>query len=301
MEIIDIRANKYFGILKDFDFDNITRDTFHLLVEKDIFDVYELSNCYKSNDDYFGIELNEQKYTFGDFFLFNKKEYVLKKSIISEMINRKNWVMKAFHDLDSITNEIELLVEAEFIPEKKIDVLENRRKAYFNQIRNATFYLLFKNNVEVRSYKSWEEYVTIEFLEEDGSKYIADYLKGKIKYLPSSLEYDWNDYFIFSFINDYCDMKRSEILGIEVAIKELASKELDVSKQILLFEKLRHFDNWDDLSAHKKAKLINLLINKSEDNIRKTFSNIDKKDSELTDKFKKDNLEVENLIKSILG
>ena len=42
---------KYFGILKDFDLDNINKDTFPKLIEADIFDVAELSPEYKTKDD----------------------------------------------------------------------------------------------------------------------------------------------------------------------------------------------------------------------------------------------------------
>ena len=78
---------KYFGILKNFDFDNININSINELIEKRIFDEFDLSNCYLNDEDYFIAD--SATWEFGDFFIQNRKEYHLKKEVYIEMISLK--------------------------------------------------------------------------------------------------------------------------------------------------------------------------------------------------------------------
>lgn len=207
--------NRFYGVLKSFDFNTINRESFPVLLNSGIFNELELSNCYKSSDNYFGIELDNDTWSFGDFFLFKGKEYYLKKEIYTEMVFRKNWTLKSFSNVNFITNQIEVSIENELIPKNKIQIIDDNFKLYFNQIRNKEYYSLFKNQTETNDYKCWEEYFIDEIVEKQNFDFLVNFLKGNNDYIPSEIKQQWEDYFLVSEISDYCNLKITAILCTE--------------------------------------------------------------------------------------
>ena len=114
-------VTKYYGILRDFDFDKININSFKKLVEIGIFDEHELSDVYKNDEENFVLDTDIRD--FFDFFIYNKKEYYLKKEIYAEMIYVKNWQLETFNNVSYFTEEIEVLLISEFLLENKLKIV----------------------------------------------------------------------------------------------------------------------------------------------------------------------------------
>lgn len=268
---------KYFRILENFNFNNINKENFPTLIEAGIYDEFDLSPCYKRvpkesyETEYFGIELFDEN-SFSEFSLYNDKEYHLKKEVFSEMIYVKDWMLNSFYDSDIElrTNEIELLVAQELILENKIKVIEDNYKKYFSQIANKKFYLLYKNNSKTWGYDTWEEYVYHEYFDCKNEDFIANFLKGDDKFLPTELNKLWNSYFIFSGVSDYCEEKKNELLNIKPSTMSDKNKEEKryLSFRLAFFEELMKINNWDDMSASLKGKILTHILGDYHTNIR---------------------------------
>lgn len=248
--------NRFYGILKSFDFNTINRESFPVLLNSGIFDELELSNCFKSNGDYFGIELNNDTWSFGDFFLFKGKEYYLKKEIYTEMVFRKNWTLKSFSNVNFITNQIEVLIENELIPKNKIQIIDDNFKLYFNQIKNKEYYSLFKNQTETNDYKCWEEYFIDEIVEKQNFEFLVNFLQGNNDYIPSEIKQQWEDYFLVSEISDYCNLKITAILSKQKSGINKKSNIKDLS------EPINNTNLSDIIFKPNGEKMFNFLISK---------------------------------------
>lgn len=206
-------VTKYFGKLKGFNFEKINKESFLTLISSGIFDEYELTSTYKNDDDYFTLDSDTME--FGDFFIFNRKEYHLKKEIIFEMIYVKNWCLETFENANYITNEIETLVISEFQLENKLRILEENYKKYFDQITDKKYYGLYKNESFTDGYENWKQYIISDIIDNENYKSAAKFLNRDSTFFSDEIESQWNDYFVFSKISDYCEEKRNLLLGFK--------------------------------------------------------------------------------------
>ncbi|MBF6641809.1 hypothetical protein IVB69_09995 [Flavobacterium sp. J49] len=296
---------KYYRILKGFDFENIIKNTFEVLIESGIFEEQELSDSQKNDDDFF---INDDDVmTFGDFFIHNRKAYYLKKNVLWEMIYVKNWQLNAFFDSDieHATDEIALLIEAEFKQEDKIKLIEDSYKKYFSLIEDKQYYALYKNKTKTNGYASWEEYFLDEILGHERYEYISEFLKGEVKFLPAALDKNWTDYFIFSGISDFCEKKKNELLNKPSTMsEENKEKKRDMSFRLSLFEVILSSNKFANATANKKGELLTHLFGDHPDNIKHYYLQVEKKQNgkfKEGGKWAKEQAEAEEIVKKILG
>ena len=297
---------KYYGSLKDFNFKDINKDNFNMLIKSGIFDESETSYVGKNYED-LAIEFGSYS-GFCDFFLFNGKEYNLKREVVLEMIYVKNWMLEAFckDDVEShILNDIEILVNGEFSTENKLKILEENYKKHFNLIEEKTLYSLYKNGTETLGYKSWEELINEEIYDSNQPEIVEAFLIGINNYFPQELANKWKDYYIFSEINDYCENKKNLILNITPKTMEENQnsnvKNIDLSFQIAVLEEIRTIKNWDGLNASEKGKIIHLMIGKNCDNIKKIYLSYEQKPNKMKDKYEKDRQKAMEEINKIIN
>lgn len=300
-----MKKYNYYGVLKGFDFKKINAVNFLKLIEKNLFDVYELSEIYKKPGEYFGLELEKIDWVFSDFFLFNGKEYHLKNEVFLEMYNFKNNFIEDFNDLESIYNEIYLAIEKEFQTENKMKVIEKYYNEYFSIVKNSDYYLLYKEGIRTKGYHSWFQYFKSDIVEEEDFTSVENFLKGVSSFLNSKINEEWNTFYIVSKVCDFCSKKRKEIEN--PSKNEISSNEgltnksnkneiMDTSKQVLLLEAIIASPKWGNLSATKKGEIVSLLIGKNKDNIRNVYLQLDKPNSEMSQKIKDDMNEINKLI-----
>mgnify|MGYP003600387340 CR=1 FL=1 len=297
---------KYYGSLKDFNFKDINKDNFNMLIKSGIFDESETSYVGKNYED-LAIEFGSYS-GFCDFFLFNGKEYNLKREVVLEMIYVKNWMLEAFckDDVEShILNDIEILVNGEFSTENKLKILEENYKKHFNLIEEKTLYSLYKNGTETLGYKSWEELINEEIYDSNQPEIVEAFLMGIDDYFPQKLVNKWKDYYIFSEISNYCENKKNLILNITPKIMDESennsSKNIDLFYQISLLEEIINIKNWEDLSATRKGKIVKLMLGKDAGNIKDIYLMLNRPQSEMSDKHLHDRQKAIHDIKEILG
>ena len=290
---------KYFRNFKKFNFDEINKKLFETLIVREIFVMDESSSLYHEDDESFITD--DTILPFHNCYIYNGNEYKINKEVYEEMIYVKNWILKAFYTVEVITDEIELLIASKFQLEDKLIVLEDNFKQYFNEIRDKQYYPLFKDGVSIRGYESWEQYFICEMEDNEDHECVCKFLKGEDEFINTEIENQWNDYFVFAEISDYCKTKKNILLNITENAMETKKTNIDLSFQISLLEEIINLKNWDEITATKKGEILNSLLGKNKDNIKKVYLDFDKKTSEISDKILKDRTKASDLIKKILG
>lgn len=219
---------KYFGILKDFDFEKINSETFPLLIESKIFDVKKLSGSYESEKDYFGIELQSTNESFNTFFLFERKEYHLKNEIIVEIIQSQ---VKGF-DLDWILSDFENYINEElnkeFVEKKKVETLEVIYKEQYDLLKNKTIYVEYQSIKKEKNILKWWAFLDSEIELDANYSFITNYLKGVFPenncYFPDKICSIWKECYLFEKVRETLDLYRDKVQEKET--KEKVLKEI---------------------------------------------------------------------------
>ena len=254
---------KYYGILKDFDFNNINKDTFYKLINAGIFDAHELSECYLSETDYFGIETSSHKTEFYTLFFFNKKEYILKNDLKIELIKEQvkkfelAWLLSNFEEYvnEQMLNTLNI--------NQKESILDKIYKEQLAFLKDKTFYLEYQEIKNEGNTSKWFEYLDdeLEFgkhkVENDLKHgFIINYLKGESdsKYIfPKEICEIWKSCYLFDKTKTYLETKKNKLLGIEnIDIKynkTISNEELAIFKndglQVFNFIVNRHHGKKD--------------------------------------------------------
>lgn len=220
---------KYFGVLKGFDFDNINRNTFQLLIDSNIFNISELSNCYKNKDDYFGLELDNLNWRFSNFYLFNQKEYHLKNEVLMDMFHRCKLKIESLDELDENIYELEFNLNIQVSDFAKIHFLKKFILELNHRISNKKYYLLYANNFKTNGFTSWYNFFFSEQIDNENYEYIYRYLKGEQDYIPIFIKDIWKEYFIVNKLTIFCE-KKIHILEKQSGINEADIKVENISK-----------------------------------------------------------------------
>lgn len=241
---------KYFGILKGFDFDKINRDTFQLLIDSNIFDISELSNCYKNKNDYFGLELDNLNWGFSNFYLFNQKEYHLKNEVLKDMFHKCEFKIESRDELDDNIQKLEFNLNMQLSDVSKIYFLKTFILELNQSISNKQYYLLYANNFETNGYTSWYSFFFSEQIDNEDYKYVSRYIRGEQDYIPSFIKDIWKEYFFVSKLTIYC---KEKIYSLEKksGINESDIKVENISK---LFESKLIIDNKEIEFAKTKVE-----------------------------------------------
>ncbi len=202
---------KYHGILKNFDIQKINRDTFPKLIASNIFDVKELSDFYKSKEDYFGLELDDIGREIDNFYLFNKKEYHLKKNVIDDMFDYCEFKCESHDELDNKIVDLELNLNMQVSQHSQIKYLKSQIVAMNQNMIDTQYYLLYTTNRESNGYKSWFEFFSLEQIDNGDYTFIFKYLKGDRDFVPTFIKQIWQDYFLVKRLTEYCKNKIFQI------------------------------------------------------------------------------------------
>lgn len=185
-------------------------------------------------------------------------------------INDHVQVLKLSYDM--IEDEEE---KAIFLNDKKKLAKQDYQKELINKIFQD-FHNQKKNDI------NYKENVIKKHLIYD-IKHLSDYIFG-LNNISSFLTI--SAYFSFlrtTEILKFCDEHNSELEQKETASK---SKGLDGTQKVLLIEKLiKLAHKWESTDERKKAFIISKIIDRSEDNIRKTLAKSSKKPSLYSEKF----------------
>lgn len=265
--------NKYFGILKGFDFDEINKDNFQILIDNNLFDTGELSPCYRNDKDYFGIELDGNSWRFSDFFLFNRKEFYLKKEIYLEMYFKdKNYIEETSDDEFHIS-EIDFEIEKEIDTQKKLGIIEYHYKKYFSSIHNKELYLLYKNNTKLYGHNHFSDYYKGDIEADEDYSCIVKYLQGKETFYNKKLKEDWEIMFLVSKVCDFCLHKKQLIEN-----PKFTNSQINQSKSIFIDDGYKIFSFLESKYVGKKNNAFfsylysflqenNKIIHKSKDSV----------------------------------
>jgi len=294
---------KYYRILEDFDFANINKNNFSILLKSGIFDENEV--CL-SPQDYkeLAIEFNNNT-TLCNLLYFNNKEYSLKKEILVDMLYFRENYLNDCWEVEPVYYEIDEAITRAFLIDDKIKAINLVYNKYIKIIDDLRFFNLYKNNPKIKHDESWFEYFEYRVLENDNLESVEKYLKGILDFLPKKFQEEWNNYYSFLKISDYCENKKNSILNITPTTMEEtpnnSKKNIDLSFQIFLLEEIRNYKNWDDVSPNKKGEIINLMLGKDPDNIKDFYLKLNKPKSEMSTKHLKDWEKAVVEIKNILG
>lgn len=291
---------KYHGILKRFNFEDNSIENINKLIATNIFEkIYHEFNSENESENE-----NIKDWFFGetDNIIFFKELYIFKNEIYKDVLNN---ILHSFifNDLVEFTNEIEIKVNQKLLNADKIEIYKNSYQEQYNKIKNKTFYALFKNKKETQGFETFEEYFITEFTNDyNDLKNTKNYLIGAKNYINDELFYMLWDYYLTSYIYDYCNEQIKLLQNENKLLNEKDTKNIDLSFQICLIEEiLLKAYAWKDITAPKKGELLTHLLGKSKENIRKGYNELDKKKSEISKKFLEDREKAENLIKKYLG
>jgi hypothetical protein len=196
-------AGKYFGILKNFDFEDNSVENINNLIATNIFEkiYYEFNSENESENE------NIKDWFFGDtnnIILF-KELYIFNNEICLDVLNYilQNFI---FNELDWFTNEIEIKVNQKLLKTDKIEIYKNSYQDQYNKIKNKTIYALFKDKKETDGIESFEEYFIYQYTK-DNEDYtnVKNYLIGAKNYINDDLLNLLWDYYLTSYIYDYCN------------------------------------------------------------------------------------------------
>jgi hypothetical protein len=224
---------KYHGILKNFDFNKINKDTFPLMIESNIFNVKELSDTYKNPNDYFGVELEDSNECENDFYLFNQKEYHLKIDVLEDMYDYCEIICEPNSELENKIQDLEFNLNMQVSIFSQIKFLKTQILNLNKSIIDSTYYLLYTDGVKTNGFKSWFNFFYSEQIDGEEFQYIFRYLKGENNFVPDFIKAIWEDYFCVKNLTDYCKKKilrLERISGIneaDVIIENQISKNLN--------------------------------------------------------------------------
>lgn len=286
-------ANKlrYFGIFEScFKFNELTdKEQKLFLIKKDVYIKGKSDKIY--NEDFvhpFYLDRSQNINFIGKDFLHNNVSYTLNPNFIDEVYNAifnvfENGHLKNINEQIKVLNLSYSIIEDE---EERIDFVNDTKKRAKQDYQKELSNKIFQDFHNYKSFdKDFKENVIKSHLTYD-IKHLSDYIFG-LNNIHSFLTIaTYYSFLRITEILNFCDKHKSEVEQKEIEAKSIG---LDASQKVLLIEKLiKHADKWESTDERKKAYIISKIIDRSEDNIRKTLAKSGKKPSEYTKKFIKD-------------
>lgn len=214
---------KYHGILKNFDLDKISKDTFPKLIEANIFDVAELSSEYKAEDDYFDLVLDDSYWGSCFYYQYNYNSYSLKDRVVEDMFDYCEFKSESLDELEEKILDLELNLNMQVSHYSKIKYLKTEIFLMHKSMKDSQYYLLYANGRETRGYTSWFNFFSSEQIDCDVFTFVFKYLKGDRDFVPTFIKEIWIDYYFVKNLTKYCQDKIHQIERIS------GIKEVDVS------------------------------------------------------------------------
>ena len=204
-----VMKKRYFGILPNFDFNEISLSDFNLLLEHNLFYCRRLSESYKDDDDYFLKDTD--KIGFGNFFIQNRKEYRLIDEIYAEMYFFDCEKILTKSELSYHIDKIEYEINLQKNPDVKLQVLEKYYSVYESKIEDFELFALFQNITNHLGCRNFYEYYYNEFDASGNYTGISDYISGIDRFYQPSILYDWENMFLVRELCQFCLNKMKEL------------------------------------------------------------------------------------------
>lgn len=302
---MDIENRKFYNILKGIKIDEINKETIEILLSKNI--IIDTKTIPGEQFDY-NFKLSNYDYTseseisstthFEERILFENVEYVINQEIIEEIYFTIEFCVENLEGVNEWDKaEIEIELEGILQIEEKFKYLQDKHLKLINKIKREPEYLVYSGKKDFNGYYSWKEMASERIMNE--SELIINYLTNNFKMPNYDLYKQWLKYYRIKFLTDFCKLEIENLNNN--SNKENDKSKLDTSKQILMIERIRNINNWENISATKKGKIISVLIGKNKDNIKDLYLTMEKNLDEQTNKFKSDQDYIDKLIDSILG
>lgn len=205
---------KYFGILKNFDFDNIDKTSFQHLIDIDVI-VYQ--------EELQGEQLEEEKqylienpYCVPDlsnfWFIYNLKHYSFNPKIYSEMEKMDSDKIIYFSDAENLILKIEHECEKAFKEENQIKILEKHYSHFYSKIAKCSDdYLLYINGTGTSLFETFSDIYYDNITGSGDTKMINDFLKGKDYFYNQEMREEWALIYKVSQICKFCKTKLKKI------------------------------------------------------------------------------------------
>lgn len=186
------------------------------------------------------------------------------------------------------------LIRKEF---KKYSQKLNKIHVYFDYSQDKEYYQIYYKNLM----KNFIGLVSIH-VEDFIDNMIVSYLnRDQNCFYSINIFEEWQNIEVYRSILEYLKSCYRDCNPIEPVVTTNL-KPLSVNQATILVDKLKtlDIDVWDNIPKTKKAKIISVLINKNEDNIKKGLTCLEKTTSGRPLQFQKDQIYIEELFKNIL-
>lgn len=241
-----------------------------------------------------------------DFIEYRGFLYFINEEIICEIYNLIN---------DNIIGDD---FEYEYInkPQQKIKnhlskLLNDNERFNFCVTKYNEYYSKIENIDEILYYENYDEEINLTW---------EQFIKGSIPNYPELIKkHLFCKYYCYDFdFVPFTKIWRSLIESTEMMnfIKnkmqeyqsEQSIKNIDLSFKLSLLEKIMKIDNWEDISATKKGKILTNLLGNNFDNIKNYYLELEKNPNnekskfyDKSGKYQSDKLKAEKIINELLG
>lgn len=273
-------------IIPELDFKDLDNKTLEFLEKQNVFKTIDLNE--KENSDNHEIITN-------NFFVFQEKKILFSDEVAEEVYNEIDNLFKDFDELQIKIGEIKSKLLTLLKEQDKISYLDVILKKEYKERYNLLMTLFlnenhpdyFKDNM-IREIKNHPEliwyYISNGDFFEDQIIFF-EMQKGNNENPPtSSYLYQWLNCIMLNEISNFCNDKYLEIKGVKKTINKSKPSFTRVQK-ILLLEKIRHYDYWEELSASKKGEILSTLLEYDKDNIKKAYLMYDGKSTKQSKRF----------------
>lgn len=288
---------KFYGIFDKSDFKELQEeDQKKLLIDTQIyvlgksielFDEDEFDAVFDGNpSDYFiylgsDFEINNKKYTLNIEFL----NEVFSNIMNDFELNTPKYINKNLKrlniNLETYTNGKE---RSQYINNVRI----TGESDYRSNLNSKLFMDLHEDKNEIRTNQILKKHLKHNHYQ------LSNYLFGIEKFEFYSIYSKLYSFKSIKSVLEFCSEN-------EIEQTEFNLKPIDTSIQVFLIEGLLNIEGWVEISSRKKAKIIKEIIGKNEDNIRKVYEEMNKKQSENSQKFLTDRNKAIDIINQILG
>ncbi|WP_432671826.1 hypothetical protein [Flavobacterium sp. SM2513] len=215
---------KYFGILPNFDFNEISLGDLNLLVELKVFYCRQFSDKYKDDDDYFPDD--DYKMNFTDLYIQNGKGYQLHHEVYKEIYFLDAEKIKTQSELPYHIDKIDYEVDSEEYVGPKYSILEKYYKLYQDKIENIDLFLLYQG---INTYETcgvtcndFYDYYVEDFNANEDYTGVGDYLNGIDRFYNVEFRQEWEKMYLVREVCQFCLTKMKELrqLNTDIDLKE---------------------------------------------------------------------------------
>jgi hypothetical protein len=210
------RIIKYFGSLKDLDFDNVDEISFQKLLKNKVLEFYEEHKeedraYFKANN----IEYPVLKTSINSFWSdFYNNYYTFSKSVFTEMEIFDGSKIENYSDADKIILSIDLEIEKTISKKRKKEIINFNYNKYFSLLNECDLreqYPLYINGTKHDKLNNWTDLYAEILIDCGQVKPIIDFLKGVDYFYNTDMKEDWLVIYKVAKICGFCKKKKAEL------------------------------------------------------------------------------------------